>query len=291
MINPNCRRKLAWDWLVCAFVVFTTLATPLDLAFFDPSCRLEDPQARRRRRRNAAGGRGAALRCACGANAECTLRGRAQAPLASQFFSLTRACQAENLGNATLTTAADAAAYVEHRYAMRTACKPAALDGLDHLVRVRSPRCLLHTCALRALWLTRSARCFAKVDAVFWLDIVLTFFTGILLEREGTVECAPAAGARGRGSRGADACMLLRLQLPAGRRCACVPHARLLAGRALRAALRRRGRPAGRRRRRRRRPRAGAEAAAPAAPAAPLAPPPQGAPSLRCRVQHSPPRV
>jgi hypothetical protein len=139
MINPNCRRKLAWDWLVCAFVVFTTLATPLDLAFFDPSCRLEDPQARPRRR-NAAGGRDAALRCACGANADCTLRERPQAPLASQFVSLTRACQAENLGNATLTTTADAAAYAEHRYAMRTACKPAALDGLDHLVRVRSPR-------------------------------------------------------------------------------------------------------------------------------------------------------
>ena len=38
MVNPNDARKLAWDWLVVCFVVYTTLATPLDLAFFDTDC-------------------------------------------------------------------------------------------------------------------------------------------------------------------------------------------------------------------------------------------------------------
>ena len=38
MVNPNDARKLAWDWLVVCFVVYTTLATPLDLAFFDTEC-------------------------------------------------------------------------------------------------------------------------------------------------------------------------------------------------------------------------------------------------------------
>ena len=48
MVDPNSARKLAWDWLVVCFVVFTTLATPLDLAFFDADCRRDDPQARTR---------------------------------------------------------------------------------------------------------------------------------------------------------------------------------------------------------------------------------------------------
>jgi hypothetical protein len=38
MVNPNDARKLAWDWLVVCFVIYTTLATPLDLAFFDTEC-------------------------------------------------------------------------------------------------------------------------------------------------------------------------------------------------------------------------------------------------------------
>ena len=38
MVSPNDGRKLAWDWLVVCFVVYTTLATPLDLAFFDTEC-------------------------------------------------------------------------------------------------------------------------------------------------------------------------------------------------------------------------------------------------------------
>ena len=46
MLNPNDPRKLAWDWLVLCFVVYTTLATPLDLAFFDTGCRQVDEQAR-----------------------------------------------------------------------------------------------------------------------------------------------------------------------------------------------------------------------------------------------------
>ena len=46
MLNPNDPRKLAWDWLVLCFVVYTTLATPLDLAFFDAGCHHVDEQAR-----------------------------------------------------------------------------------------------------------------------------------------------------------------------------------------------------------------------------------------------------
>ncbi len=51
MVDPNSRRKLAWDWLVSALVVLSTLSTPLDLAFFDAGCRMLDPQARPRVRR------------------------------------------------------------------------------------------------------------------------------------------------------------------------------------------------------------------------------------------------
>jgi len=45
MVNPNGARKLAWDWLVVCFVVYTTLATPLDLAFFDTACAQADSTA------------------------------------------------------------------------------------------------------------------------------------------------------------------------------------------------------------------------------------------------------
>jgi hypothetical protein len=51
MVDPNSRHKLAWDWLVSELVVLSTLSTPLDLAFFDASCRTLDPQARPRVRR------------------------------------------------------------------------------------------------------------------------------------------------------------------------------------------------------------------------------------------------
>lgn len=50
MVNPNGARKLAWDWLVVCFVVYTTLATPLDLAFFDTACAQADSSASRRAR-------------------------------------------------------------------------------------------------------------------------------------------------------------------------------------------------------------------------------------------------
>ena len=47
MLDPNSPRKLAWDWLVVLFVIYTTLATPLDLAFFDADCRAHGAQVRR----------------------------------------------------------------------------------------------------------------------------------------------------------------------------------------------------------------------------------------------------
>ena len=98
MMSPNDARKLAWDWLVVCFVVYTTLATPLDLAFFDSECNQTSTAA-------------------------------SQAPAASLFLPLTRTCRGFN------TEPALWASYEKHRFSLRTACKPAVLDALDNLVR------------------------------------------------------------------------------------------------------------------------------------------------------------
>ena len=98
MVSPNDARKLAWDWLVVCFVVYTTLATPLDLAFFDSECNQTSTAA-------------------------------SQAPAASLFQPLTRTCRGFNT-EPTLW-----ASYEKHRFSLRTACKPAVLDALDNLVR------------------------------------------------------------------------------------------------------------------------------------------------------------
>ena len=97
MVSPNDARKLVWDWLVVCFVVYTTLATPLDLAFFDSEC----------------GPTGSAA---------------SQAPPSVLFLPLTRTCRGFNAEPAL------SASYEKHRFSLRTACKPAALEALDNLV-------------------------------------------------------------------------------------------------------------------------------------------------------------
>jgi hypothetical protein len=60
---------------------------------------------------------------------------RAQMPQPWQFGPLTRACRADVAGDATDAAGAAAEEYAAYRYAVRTACKPAALDALDRVVR------------------------------------------------------------------------------------------------------------------------------------------------------------
>ena len=145
MVSPNDARKLAWDWLVVCFVVYTTLATPLDLAFFDTECSQTGTAA-------------------------------SQAPLASSFQPLTLTCRGVNADPMLW------ASYEKHRFSLRTACKPAVLEALDNVVRAARavPHCM-HTRSVRA----------TQVDAVFWLDTVLTFCTGISRERECLIKCVP----------------------------------------------------------------------------------------------------
>ena len=145
MVSPNDARKLAWDWLVVCFVVYTTLATPLDLAFFDSECSKTGGAA-------------------------------SQAPPFSLFLPLTRTCRGFN------TEPMIWASYEKHRFSLRTACKPAVLEALDNLVRAA------RTDIARRR--NRSA-CATQVDAVFWLDIVLTFCTGIARERDSLIKCVP----------------------------------------------------------------------------------------------------
>jgi hypothetical protein len=108
-----------------------------------------------------------------------------QAPQPWQFGPLTRACRADVAGD---TGGADAEQYAAYRYAVRTACKPAALDALDHVVRSSARANAAHPSLVAPLTGTHT-----QVDAVFWLDIALTFCTGITHEREGVVECVPHA--------------------------------------------------------------------------------------------------
>ena len=143
MVSPNDAHKLLWDWLVVCFVVYTTLATPLDLAFFDSECGPTGTTA-------------------------------SQAPPASLSRPLTRACHGSN------TEPRLSASYETHRFSLRTACKPAALEALDNLVRVART---VYTCTCSV--------CVAQVDAVFWLDIALTFCTGISRERDCLIKCVP----------------------------------------------------------------------------------------------------
>lgn len=38
MIDPDSAYKLVWDWIVISFVLYSTIALPIDIAFFDLKC-------------------------------------------------------------------------------------------------------------------------------------------------------------------------------------------------------------------------------------------------------------